>query len=243
MLVDTEDLLIAPYLLLDGIWEPEITALVQRLLKPGMTFVDVGANIGYYTLLAAKQVGHTGKVYAFEPEPLNFELLRKNVIVNWFSGLVRAEKKAVSDAGGHIDFYVRQNYRGNSSIGAVTREHLENLYDSMERIQVETVSLDEYFPEPPSIDLLKIDVEGAELDALQGMRNVIQSNPEIIIICEWSLGQMRTAKRDPLAVLEQFRRHALRARSVESNYGTVSPEELLKTEYCNLVLSRRDLET
>jgi FkbM family methyltransferase len=241
MFVDTEDLLIAPYLLLDGIWEPEITALVQRLLKPGMTFVDVGANIGYYTLLATKQVGHTGKVYAFEPEPLNFELLRKNVIVNWFSGVVRTEKKAVSDAGGQIDFYVRQNYRGNSSIGPVTREHLENLYDSMERIQVETISLDEYFPEPPSIDVLKIDVEGAELDALQGMRHLIQSNPEIVIICEWSLGQMWTAKRDPRAVLEEFRRHAFAVKRVESNYAMVSPEELLTIEYCNLLLTRRDL--
>ena len=218
-----------------------LTTFIQSHLRPGMTVVDVGANVGYYTLLATKQVGHTGKVYAFEPEPLSFELLRKNVIVNWFSSLVRAEKKAVSAAGGHSEFFVRQNYRGNSSIGAVTPEHLEYLYDSMERIEIETVSLDEYFPEPPSIDLLKIDVEGAELDALQGMRNVIQSNPEIIIICEWSLGQMRTAKRDPGAVLEEFRRHALRAKRVEANYATVSPEELLTIEYCNLVLSRRDL--
>ena len=241
MFVDTRDLLIAPYLLLDGIWEPEVTALVQRLLKPGMTFVDVGANIGYYTLLAAKQLGHTGKVYAFEPEPLNFELLSKNVIVNWFSNVVRAEKKAVSAGAGNIDFYVRENYRGNSSIGAVTQEHLDVLFDSMEKVQVETVSLDQYFPEPPSIDLMKIDVEGAELDALQGMRNVLQSNPDIVVICEWSLGQMWGAKRDPRAVLEEFRLHALRARSVESNYANVEPDELLRTEYCNLVLSRRDL--
>jgi FkbM family methyltransferase len=240
MQVDTRDMLISPYLLLDGIWEAQITALFQKLVKPGMTFVDIGANIGYYSLLAAKLAGHTAKVYAFEPEPLNFELLRKNVIMNWFTEIVRTEKVAVSDRRETAEFYVRENYRGNSSRGAVTEEHLKSLYDSMEKIEVQTTSLDEYFPSPPKIDVLKIDVEGAELDAFKGMRNVLRCNPEIVIICEWSLGQMGTAGRDPKAVLEEFRLHALRPYSVESDYKSMNSEDLLKTEYCNLVLSRAE---
>src|SRR2546426_5233280 len=80
-----------------GLYELKTVRLVCSVLKPGMTFVDVGAHIGWYTMVAARAVGRMGHVYAFEPEPTNFELLQKNVVGNGYHGHVTLTPKAISD--------------------------------------------------------------------------------------------------------------------------------------------------
>ncbi len=84
------------------IYEPLETQLLLKRLKPGQTFVDIGANIGYYTLLAARQVGPAGRVYAFEPDEENFKLLQKNTEINGYSNVT-----SVSPPG-HASNNVRQ---------------------------------------------------------------------------------------------------------------------------------------
>jgi len=87
------------YLLLHGVWEEHETALFKQLVKKGMVVVDLGAYIGYYTLIAAKIVGETGKVFAFEPEPHNYDLLVKNIEVNGYKNVIPVQK-AVSNKTG-----------------------------------------------------------------------------------------------------------------------------------------------
>jgi hypothetical protein len=84
MYVDSSDIGVAPFLLEWGFYEKYETALFKRLVKKGMVVVDIGANIGYYTLLAAHLVGDKGKVFAFEPDPNNYDLLCKNIEVNGY---------------------------------------------------------------------------------------------------------------------------------------------------------------
>ena len=84
--IDSSDISLTPALLMSGgVWESGITALLGKIISPGMTVVDIGANIGYHTLTAANLVGFNGKVYAFEPEPGNFNLLNKNIHINKYS--------------------------------------------------------------------------------------------------------------------------------------------------------------
>ena len=102
MYVDTRDLLIAPWLLIHGEWEPEETELLKKIIKPGDVFVDVGANLGYYALLAAR-VG-ASHVYAFEAQPSTYELLGKNVIINWMTKFITYEHLAVYSHTTDLEF-------------------------------------------------------------------------------------------------------------------------------------------
>lgn len=156
------------------------TQLFKKLVKKGMTVVDIGANIGYYALLAARSVGDKGRVFAFEPEPNNYNLLERNIALNRYSNIV-AVQKAVSNKTGKAPLFV------NRQTGA--HGLLPGRKDIVGTNMVDIVSLDKYFKgkENP-IDIIKIDVEGAELAVLRGMPNILRNNDNLIIFTEifWS---------------------------------------------------------
>lgn len=237
MYVETTDLLIAPRLLMQGEWEPEETALLQRLVKPGQVFVDVGANIGYYALLAA--TAGAARVYAFEAQRSSFELLGKNVIINWMTNIIHCEHLAVFSHGAELTFFMRKNYPGNSGIGETADEQLEKWFDRSEQVKVRAVSLDQYFADKPGkIDVLKVDVEGAEPAVFEGASRLLQQNPKMQVLCEWSPDQMRAAKQSPERLIETWRKHGFRAFSVHKNLAEVRLDSLLQSGYQNLLLQR-----
>ena len=94
MLVSTEDIAISPWLALDGLWEAQVTAWMEANLRSGQVFVDVGANVGYFTLLGAKLVGGEGHVVAVEAHPRLAELLRRNVVINGHHGYTTVYERA-----------------------------------------------------------------------------------------------------------------------------------------------------
>jgi FkbM family methyltransferase len=163
-------------LLYESAYEPYEAEVFRQFLAEGMTVVDVGANIGYYTLLAAKLVGDKGRVFAFEPEPQNYTLLTRNIELNKCKN-VTAIRKAVSSKIGTADLFI------NTEAGA--HGFLAERTGIIGVTTVETVSLDEYFKkrEYPT-DVIKIDVEGAELPVLSGMKNVIKKNDNLRIFTE-----------------------------------------------------------
>jgi FkbM family methyltransferase len=150
-----------------------------------MTFVDVGANVGYYTLLASHLVGDSGRVYAFEPNPKTFAYLRKNLAINGCDN-VTAVQKAVSKGTG----FERLVPEGEGE-----RSYLSSSNSGDGTIVVPTVSLDDYFMIEgwPSISLIKMDIEGGETSAAKGMREVSQKNPEMKIIVEFNLRAIQRA--------------------------------------------------
>jgi len=144
------------------------------VVKPGWTVVDLGAHIGYFSLLLAKCVGPTGKVFAFEPLPSNVALLRENVALNSYEDIIRVEAQAVTDASGFVDLHDGPTpfqasmvwYQGNAG-----------------RI-VPACSLDDFFrPQGfPQIDFQKVDVEGAESLVIAGMETILtQSKPVLLL--------------------------------------------------------------
>lgn len=175
--VDPGDLGIARCLLVyKGVWEPLETETFVSLLKNDMVVVDIGANIGYYTLLAAQRVGGGGKVFAFEPEPKNFSLLSKNIRENGYTNIV-AVPSAVSNRNGTSRLFLCPKNSGAHNLSA--RWHEES------SIQVNTVTLDQYFSayEGP-IDVIKIDAEGVEELIFDGMAQLLKRYPDLVIFTE-----------------------------------------------------------
>jgi FkbM family methyltransferase len=157
-------------LLLHGVYEEYETELVKKEVKKGMVVLDIGAHIGYYTLIAARLVGEEGKVFAFEPDPGNFALLKKNVEVNGFKNVILIQK-AVSNKSGEIALVCDDEQTASHHIMGTAR-------GKTKVVNVDMISLDEYFTgKSLTIDLIKMDIEGAEELALQGMRQLL-TNPE-----------------------------------------------------------------
>lgn len=156
-----------------GLYEVEVTRVISSLLRPGMSFVDAGANVGYYTLLASQLVGPEGHVYSFEPDNGVFDCLTRSVKTNNCSN-VSALNMALGDQNGLVSFHESERERGFvADLGA-------------ESLQVEQVSMDAFFRARnwPKVDIVKIDVEGGEESVLRGMRELVERNRPLNIIVE-----------------------------------------------------------
>jgi len=112
MFLDPTDSIVSPTLLRDGYFEPYETTLIESEIRPGDVVLDIGANIGYYTLIFARLVGERGRVYAFEPDPTNFRLLKKNVRANGYQNVIFV-KKAVADSSGSMPLYLCPDNKGD----------------------------------------------------------------------------------------------------------------------------------
>jgi FkbM family methyltransferase len=165
-------------LLVQGTWEPHTTALFKKLLRKGMNVVDIGANIGYFTLLAASLVGESGEVFAFEPASQNYALLVKNIEVNGYKNVIPVQKAVFSNTG-KVKFFLNNVALGQSSLFEVSE-------NPTEAIMVDVVSLDEFFKDNERpIDIIKMDIEGAEMTALLGMAKIVENNDDIKIFTEF----------------------------------------------------------
>ncbi len=165
--------------MVSGVWEELTTDIFKKVVKAGDIIVDMGANIGYFTLLAARLTGKDGKVYAFEPEPHNFALLSRNIELNGYDNVV-AMQKAVSDKNGKIKLFVNKNDTGAHSL-----YQPENAGES---IEIEAVTMDDFFKDKNRhVDVIKMDIEGAELDAFAGLQQIIRENTGLKMFVEFHL--------------------------------------------------------
>lgn len=164
------------YLISNG-YEELTTEVFKTVIKEGDIVVDLGANLGYFTLLAAKLVGSKGKVYAFEPEPINYSLLLKNIELNGYDNVV-AEHKAVSNESGKVKFFLDKTHIGAHTIYQTS--------ENGEFIEVESVALDDYFKDKKHpINVIKMDIEGAEMAALSRMDRIIRENQNLKMFVEF----------------------------------------------------------
>ncbi len=148
---------------------------ILRHIKPGQRIVDVGANIGFFTLLCARQVGPTGQVWAFEPGPQSFALLSTNVSINGYNNVV-VENSAVADASGRVDLFVCRSGESDNRIAGTLLD-----YEQRDRVNIRCVALDDYFGKVDApIDFIKIDVQGAETLVFRGMENMLRRQRPMI---------------------------------------------------------------
>jgi len=204
--LDLRDEAVCSAMFADGVWEPEETSFLSNTLQPGMVFVDVGAHIGYYTVIASDIVGNGGKVFAFEPDARNFSFLRENIIANHCQNVI-AEQKAVAASSQKLLLYRSSSNFGDHRIYDPETDSTQFHGKGRSSIAVEAVSLDEYFRDiPVPIDLLKMDIQGSEYDAFLGMRALLQRNSNIVILTEfWPKGLLQ-AGASPDVFLSEIRR-------------------------------------
>lgn len=234
MLVNTKDIAVIPDLVLDGFWEMHITPLFERIVKNGFTVVDIGANVGYYTLFAAQKVGRKGKVYAFEPEPRTFDILCKNIEINNFRSIVTACQKVLLDRQGQVELTAYEEYPARSSVFIKT-------LGKKKSISVQSTTLDAFLGDNLKIDLIKMDAEGSEPFIFEGMKNVIKNSPTLQIIMEFAPTHVEAAGKDPADFLQSLKNMGFTIKLIDRNSGQLSEVEidsLLKCEIEDLFLEK-----
>lgn len=193
--------------------EPGTLSLVERMLKPGDCFVDVGANVGLFTIAAARKIGATGKVIAFEPAPRTVEALRASLRLNGISDFVEVHQAAGGDITGSAMLHVSQ-ICGHTSLLPVDSE--------VEQVKVPTVRLDDVIDCQP-VKMIKIDVEGWEIPVLMGLARTIAANPEIMIIAEFGPSHIHRQGTTVHQWIEAVRKLGLELFEIDESDGDISP--------------------
>jgi FkbM family methyltransferase len=219
MYVDPKDSL---DLFINKIYEPYETQLVSSKIKQGGVVLDIGANIGYYTLIFAKLVGQNGKVFAFEPEPANFRVLEKNVSVNGYSNVI-PEQKAVSNRNEKKKLYLNKQNAGMHTIYKSKNANLGS-------VEIETVSLDNYFSNyRGKIDFIKMDIEGSEYTALEGMQTILKRQNNIKLLVAFDSSSIREYGYKPKQYIDLLMSNGFRvyfANSRTKDLEVVNPANL-----------------
>jgi len=250
---------IACYLHLFGIWEPDLTAYICKNLKPGKTFVDVGSNIGYYSILASTLVGKNGSVISIEASPKIYDVLQSNVRLNPFASNIETRNLAIADKPGKTSVYLGPD--GNLG-STTTSESLKWKFPyrnySLEA-QVNAVALDSLL-EPndlENVQMIKIDVEGTEREVINGLVEVIKSGaPDLEILIELTPLWWSKPKPTIEEVLQPFFDQGYKAYIIPNSYlpwrylwpnMVQSPEKAtppIKAPFgqLDLVLSKKDLD-
>jgi FkbM family methyltransferase len=215
-----EEWRMAAFHALRGVMEPGLVRRLQELLQPGMVFVDIGANIGVMTLHAAVRVAPNGKVHSFEPTPRTFQILRDNIQVNGLleSGLIELHCAAVSDVVGEAKLSVYCDDSGHNTL-------FGSASDS--RVAVNTVTLDSVLAHT-RVDLVKIDAEGAEPLILRGMRNILDTNTQMVILLEFAPTNLRRAGVQPALFLEELQSAGFAIRVVDEANGQPREADLTR---------------
>jgi FkbM family methyltransferase len=220
MYVDAGDLGLSSHLMLDGYWEMWLTEALAAAIRPGMTVVDVGANLGYFSLLMADRVGPRGRVHAFEPNPPIVTRLRRNVAINGFDGLIAVHDCALSsEEGGHALLVAPEGEPKNA--------HLIASAAWIERPgvhRVRTRRLDA-FPELFHADVIKIDADTAEEAIWRGMSGLLDAGRSLTVFLEFAAARYL----DPPGFLRDILNHGFSLARLELDAGVrpATPAEIL----------------
>lgn len=223
------------------IYEPNQTKIVKKYVHEGDVVIDVGAHVGYYTLLMAQLVGKNGKVYSFEPDPVNFELLKKSVEINGFENVVLIQK-AVSDTTEKIKLFLGDND------SAINRIYDAKLGDAKKSIDVESITIDEYFKENDKLfNFIKIDSEGSEAKIINGMEKFLTKNRKLIMMTEFFPFLIKKSGDEPKQYLKSLENSGFELYNIlDDNKETnkINSESFLKiepdSEYCTNLLCKKE---
>ena len=236
--LDPSDRGVASFLLTRGCYEPFQVSVVQRLLAPGDCFLDLGANLGYYTVIAAQAVGAQGRVVAFEPDPQNLQLLQRNVEVNSYRNRVMIQPCAIGAESGTCQLFQSVDNLGDHQI-------LARGNDQRQAIDVPLRTLDQVIEPGTTVDLIKMDIQGAEFLAWAGMSRLLSSHPNLALLIEFWPEGIRRCGHEPAELVNAIYEQQFVAYLIDEQRERLLPisqQDLLRrcqaTRQCNLVLAR-----
>jgi FkbM family methyltransferase len=242
-IADAADRLIVPHLIQEGEYEKEVTAWLRDNIAENDVCVDVGANIGYHACIMAR-MAPVGRVLACEPDPDSFALLVENANVNWLEAVLQPMNLALSDGEGQVTLHRIANRSANTSIGATSPDELQaaNLRPEPSFVAACTTVDEIVRREEIGLDVMKIDVEGAERLVLRGARRTIAGRPSLRILMEWSPAQLARCGGGAEALLDEIDGQGLAVHRLRLD-GTEEPpaarETILESPYWNVVLRHR----
>ena len=212
----------------EGIWEPYETSLVLSLLRPGHVCVDVGANIGYFSILAAAVVGETGAVFAFEPDPGNFALLQANAVLNKQQHRITAVQAALSTQAGAGELFLSEDNLGDHQIYAAGEQR--------KSVQIALLNGSEYLGERlQRLDLLKVDTQGSEYQVMVGLMPLLLAIPGathiLIELTPLSLRQSGSSGRELIELLARLQQPFWIVDHIEHRLVASNSEEL--AQWCD----------
>jgi FkbM family methyltransferase len=197
-----------------GVYEKPETRFFLKTVASGMTFLDVGANVGYYSALALARLGPAGRVIAFEPDPETFEYLQRTIAANG-PDRTTALNKGLADAPGTLKLYRNSSNRGDN------RFYANDLADNS--VDVEVACADDVLAGLGigKVDLIKIDVQGFEGKVLCGLERTIRNSPPLTILSEFWPWGLREAGSDPFEVLKRLQGFGLQLHELTADGSTL----------------------
>jgi FkbM family methyltransferase len=209
--LDPRDISVAPHLALDAIWEADITTAWLSIVRPEDIIIDIGANFGYYGVIASQQTDKKiGKVIYFEANPNLIPYIKKTLSVNWINEQSVVENLAVSDKEGTAELSIIKDYIGSSSL--LSAEYMDEYMHGKMNIEAESivsvqaVSLDSYCERIGinQVNLIKMDIEGFEDKAYDGMRKIVKASPDLTLFIEFTKDGYAQPKKFYELLLKDF---------------------------------------
>ena len=211
--------------------EYESVQWCRRLIRPGMTVVDIGAHIGYYTRLFSELVGPSGRVFAFEAHPENFAILKRNLCTGAYAN-VEALNLAVSDRSSKVQLHVSPGSSNHSLLKGYTEE--------VGVIEIDGIALDDFLSTRgiKSVDFIKSDVEGGEPLVLQGSKRVVVCSPQLAMLMEYNPMALRCGGAPPGEMIRLLKDGGFRVEAILPDASLVEDPTLVGDETVNLLCRR-----
>jgi FkbM family methyltransferase len=189
------DMIVTPHLINIGINEPHNTRVLASITRPGDVYVDVGANVGYFSVLGAwraygqNENGAVGQVWSFEPSPAIYSILCDNLTISGYGGMAQRRRVALSDNAGTAQLRIFKGYEATSTIRDVPDAFVVHTEQETGResylVDVDIVRLDDVMCDVPQINVMKIDAEGHEPSVIRGALEILKRSPTIKIVMEF----------------------------------------------------------
>ena len=219
--LDPRDLAVSVHIALDGVWEDSVTKAWLSVQKDNSVIFDIGANFGYFGLLAAQATDHSSRVHFFDANPNLMPYLRKSLSINWFNEKSTLVNKAISNKSGKSTINILEDFIGSSSVQSVEQlnSYLKDTIDVKvkESVEIEAINIDQYCSSLniSNVDLVKIDIEGYEEKAYEGMSSVIEKSNNLIVFLEFT----RQAYENPKKFYDRIRRDFQYLYTIDSKTG------------------------